>query len=80
MSPQQREAREGPFRCPRCSAVTWGALTYCNECGMYLYIECPNAKCASKWRYMYEHAFCPDCGTQVTGTKVVQRAGPGTRR
>ena len=61
----------GPFRCPRCGAVTSGNKEYCNECGQWLYIECPG--CGKTWRYMYSYAFCPDCGTKV-GEAV--QAGP----
>ena len=57
----------GPFKCPRCGATTWGALDYCTECGMYLYTECP--KCGKRWRYMYEHASCPDCRTRIEEAK-----------
>ena len=57
----------GPFKCPRCGTTTWGALDYCSECGMHLYKECP--KCGKRWRYIHEHAFCPDCGTRVERAK-----------
>ena len=53
----------GPFRCPGCGSVTFGSRQYCSECGTHLYQVCPN--CTSKWRYMYEYAFCPECGTKL---------------
>lgn len=55
--------KEGPFRCPRCGAVTWGQLQYCKECGMYLNIECTG--CDAYWRYYYDYKYCPSCGTKV---------------
>jgi len=54
---------EGPFRCPRCAAVTWGDLNFCMECGQELYVECPG--CGATWRYFYEYPFCPNCGTKI---------------
>ncbi|MFQ5981654.1 MAG: hypothetical protein ACE5OZ_26205 [Candidatus Heimdallarchaeota archaeon] len=53
----------GPFRCPRCGSVTWGDLTYCLDCGQYLYTECGD--CGTSWRYFYEYAYCPSCGKRV---------------
>lgn len=60
--------KEGPMRCPRCASVTWGDLDYCLDCGKYLYIECE--ECGSSWRFFYEYAYCPGCGTRVTKEKA----------
>ena len=58
----QYEAK-GAFRCPRCGAVTWGDLNYCQECGQYLWIECSG--CGATWRYYYEYPYCPSCGAKM---------------
>ena len=60
----------GPFRCPRCAAVTWGDLKFWLECGQYLYIECE--ECGTSWRYFYEYAYCPSCGKRVGSKEKVK--------
>ena len=60
-------AAKGAFKCPRCGAATWGDLIFCMECGQPLINACP--ECGTTWRYMFERAFCPNCGTNLTKTR-----------
>ena len=66
------ETKEGPMRCPRCASVTWGDLSYCLDCGQYLYTECQ--ECGTSWRYFYEYAYCPSCGTRVIKERAKKSA------
>lgn len=67
---------EGAFKCPRCGATTSGHMAHCMDCGKGLNISCPG--CGAKWRYYYDHRFCPYCGNKM-GTKLRAAQGLGSR-
>lgn len=64
------EKKLGPFRCPRCGAVTGGNLKYCNECGQALDKECE--ECGASWRHYFSYSYCPNCGARL---KVKKESG-----
>lgn len=51
------------FKCPKCGVSTSGRDKFCNECGQPLDIVCPD--CGNKWRFMFDHRFCENCGCQI---------------
>jgi len=60
--PARRRGRD-TFTCLRCGTRTSSGMEYCIGCGRALTAECPH--CGERWRYEYEHSFCPGCGAEL---------------
>ncbi len=58
----------GAFKCPKCGNSTGGNEQFCNECGQALNIVCQ--KCSQKWRFMFDHKFCPTCGHNMKSGNI----------
>ncbi|MBU4194871.1 MAG: hypothetical protein KKE79_02415 [Actinobacteria bacterium] len=54
-------AKNKAFNCPKCGLVSWGDMGYCPECGTPWTIVCGD--CGASWRFYWEYAFCPACGS-----------------
>ncbi len=55
------------FKCPGCSATTWGNLKFCPQCGESLDITCDGCGYTLRYIVAADLNFCPKCGGKMKG-------------